>query len=118
MASDNHPDDGHWVELAESISDGTPIDWQKEAASVASADDAALLGQLRLVAGIAEVHRSVHARPAPKEHRRAPATRAPRRAPWAPVGANWSYASGSARGVSARCFAPSIRASSGRSRSS
>lgn len=66
MASDNqkndgHPGDGHWVELAESISDGTPIDWQKEEASVASAEDAAMLGQLRLVAGIAEVHRSVHA---------------------------------------------------------
>src|SRR5216117_2170434 len=46
-------------ELIETIADGSPIDWDSLEAGTLSAHERRLLRHLRIVAGVAEVHRSV-----------------------------------------------------------
>jgi len=50
------------LSLAESVADGSAIDWDA-AAAVASPDDAALLKQLRIVTQVATLHRTLPANP-------------------------------------------------------
>jgi len=50
------------LSLAESLADGSAIDWDA-AAAVASPDDAAILKQLRIVAQVATLHRTLPANP-------------------------------------------------------
>ncbi len=51
--------DAAWLGLAESIADGTPIDWEEEDARAKEPSDARVLRQLKVVSEIAGLHRSV-----------------------------------------------------------
>lgn len=52
-------DEAALIRLAESVADGRDVDWASVASS-ARAEDQALVSQLRIVAGIATLHRSFH----------------------------------------------------------
>ncbi len=51
-------DDERLLELANSISDGAPVDWEQAESGVRSEQDRSLIRQLKVVWDIAEVHRS------------------------------------------------------------
>jgi len=51
-------DGGALLDLATSVADGAPVDWRDLERSVASEADLGVLRQLRVVAGIAQLHRS------------------------------------------------------------
>jgi eukaryotic-like serine/threonine-protein kinase len=55
--------DGALLSLAESVADGSPVDWDAAEAS-ADPDDVAIVKQLRVVAQLATLHRSLPANPA------------------------------------------------------
>lgn len=69
-------DEAEWVRLANDIADGTPIDWSEATGRAREPEDRKLLSQLKVVAEIAELHRSAHASllGAPGEPRSEPAT--------------------------------------------
>ncbi len=50
--------EGHLVELAEAVADGRAIDWDSEEQSARTPEERAVVHRLRLLAGVAGVHRS------------------------------------------------------------
>ncbi|HEX5215825.1 MAG TPA: protein kinase [Vicinamibacterales bacterium] len=50
--------EGHLVELAEAVADGRVIDWDSEELSARTPEERAVVHHLRLLAGVAGVHRS------------------------------------------------------------
>ncbi len=50
--------EGHLVELAEAVADGRVIDWENEELSARTPEERAVVHHLRLLAGVAGVHRS------------------------------------------------------------
>jgi Tfp pilus assembly protein PilF/TolB-like protein len=57
------PDADRLLALAEAISDGREVDWAETESATEDLDERALVQHLRLVAGVANVHRSDHPEP-------------------------------------------------------
>jgi len=71
--------------LAESIADGSPIDWPAEEAA-ATADDRAIIRELRVLADLATLHRTL-----PPDPDRRPDPLGPRRTAAAPAIGRWAH---------------------------
>lgn len=81
-------DDPRFRTLVEAVADGTPVDWQAAESTACTDEERAFIQQLRVLAGLAEVHRTGVEPPAPSpDESPRPVPLSPSRAPerWGPL---------------------------------